>query len=116
MGVVIEDHADDARVTIKQRAARSAAHHVIGAGNVEHCVAVEAGAWWTILGPITITILLLKVSGVTMLESLKLVSEGKIKITPDVLVQSGGDASTVDALAATLLRQSQGTPAAAPAK
>jgi len=55
-------------------------------------------------------------SGVTMLESLKLVSEGKIKITPDVLVQSGGDASTVDALAATLLRQSQGTPAAAPAK
>ena len=30
--------------------------------------AVEAGGWWTILGPITITVLLLKVSGVTMLE------------------------------------------------
>jgi regulator of protease activity HflC (stomatin/prohibitin superfamily) len=43
--------------------------------------------------------------GVTLLESLKLVSDGKIKITPDVLVQSAGDASTVDALAATLLRQ-----------
>ncbi|MFZ5494844.1 MAG: SPFH domain-containing protein [Verrucomicrobiota bacterium] len=46
--------------------------------------------------------------GVTLLESLKLVSEGKIKITPEVLVQGGeGDTSATDALAATLLRRSQ---------
>jgi uncharacterized membrane protein YqiK len=45
--------------------------------------------------------------GVTMLESLKLVSEGRIKITPDVLVQSAGDGSATDALAATMLRQRQ---------
>lgn len=31
-------------------------------------IAAAAGGWWTILGPITITVLLLKVSGVTMLE------------------------------------------------
>jgi steroid 5-alpha reductase family enzyme len=31
-------------------------------------VGVAAGAWWTVLGPVTITVLLLKVSGVTMLE------------------------------------------------
>lgn len=45
--------------------------------------------------------------GVTLLESLKLVSEGKIKITPDVLVSGGGESSSMDALAATLLRQGQ---------
>lgn len=56
--------------------------------------------------------------GVTLLESLKLVSEGGIKITPEVLVQAGaGDASATDALAATLLRRSQLEAAAkAPAK
>ena len=53
-------------------------------------------------------------NGVTLLESLKLVSEGKIKITPEVLVQSGGDASTTDALAATLLRGAQAAEAAKP--
>ncbi len=31
-------------------------------------IAAGAGGWWTILGPLTITFLLLKVSGVTMLE------------------------------------------------
>lgn len=51
-------------------------------------------------------------SGVTLLESLKLVSEGKIKITPDVLVQGSGDTSTVDALAATLLRSAPPPPPA----
>lgn len=46
--------------------------------------------------------------GVTLLESLKLVSEGKIKITPDVLVQGGGsESAAVDALTATILRQNQ---------
>jgi hypothetical protein len=54
--------------------------------------------------------------GVTLLESLKLVSEGKVKITPDVLVQSSGN-TTTDALAATLLRGIQAAEAArAPAK
>jgi hypothetical protein len=53
--------------------------------------------------------------GVTLLESLKLVSEGKIKITPEVLVQSGGDSSTTDALAATLLRGARAAEAAKPA-
>ncbi len=52
--------------------------------------------------------------GVTLLESLKLVSDGKIKITPDVLVQGAGDTSTVDALAATLLRQGAAEAAAPP--
>ncbi|MDQ5979233.1 MAG: hypothetical protein QG602_2207 [Verrucomicrobiota bacterium] len=53
--------------------------------------------------------------GVTLLESLKLVSEGKIKITPEVLVQSGAGGSTTDALAATLLRGAQGAEAVKPA-
>jgi hypothetical protein len=53
--------------------------------------------------------------GVTLLESLKLVSEGKIKITPEVLVQSGGDGSATDALAATLLRGAQTAETAKPA-
>ncbi len=52
--------------------------------------------------------------GVTLLESLKLVSEGKIKITPEVLVQSGGDGSATDALAATLLRGAQAAETAKP--
>ncbi len=52
--------------------------------------------------------------GVTLLESLKMISEGKIKITPEVLVQGGGDATTMDALAATLLRQNRVEPAAPP--
>jgi len=42
--------------------------------------------------------------GVTLLESLRLVQEGNIRITPDVLVQ-GGATSTTDALAATMLKQ-----------
>jgi len=54
--------------------------------------------------------------GVTLLESLKLVSEGKIKITPEVLVQGGSGTQAVDALAATLLRQgaAEARPAAKP--
>lgn len=32
-------------------------------------VALAAGAWWALIGPLTITFLLLKVSGVTLLES-----------------------------------------------
>ncbi|MXW98969.1 MAG: DUF1295 domain-containing protein, partial [Acidimicrobiaceae bacterium] len=31
-------------------------------------VAVAAGAWWTVAGPLVMTILLLRVSGVTLLE------------------------------------------------
>jgi steroid 5-alpha reductase family enzyme len=31
-------------------------------------VAAESGAWWTVIGPLLMTILLLRVSGVTMLE------------------------------------------------
>jgi uncharacterized membrane protein YqiK len=45
--------------------------------------------------------------GLTTLESLRLVKEGEIRITPDVLVQGSpaGEAGLTDALAATLLRQ-----------
>jgi uncharacterized membrane protein YqiK len=44
--------------------------------------------------------------GVTLLESLRLVQEGNIRITPDILVQgSGGEHGLNDALAATILRQ-----------
>jgi hypothetical protein len=53
--------------------------------------------------------------GVTLLESLKLVSEGKIKITPDVLVQPAAGGSTTEALAATLLRGIQTPENARPA-
>lgn len=53
--------------------------------------------------------------GVTLLESLKMVSEGNIKITPDVLVQGAGEGSSVDALTATLLRQGKPPEAARPA-
>lgn len=53
--------------------------------------------------------------GVTLLESLKLVADGKIKITPEVLVQ-GAEASSTDALAATLLRQGKIEAAKPPAK
>jgi regulator of protease activity HflC (stomatin/prohibitin superfamily) len=51
--------------------------------------------------------------GVTLLESLRLVQEGNIRITPDVLVQGGGgDGSGVnEALAATILRQQIQKPA-----
>jgi hypothetical protein len=51
--------------------------------------------------------------GVTLLESLRLVQEGNIRITPDILVQgSGGEHGINDALAATILRQqSQPKPA-----
>jgi len=54
--------------------------------------------------------------GVTLLESLRLVQEGNIRITPDVLVQ-GGATSTTDALAATMLKQHvrEPAPTAAPA-
>ncbi len=58
--------------------------------------------------------------GVTMLESLRLVQEGNIRITPDILVQggAGGDSGGLtDALSATILRQQlQQKPAAASAK
>lgn len=53
--------------------------------------------------------------GVTLLESLKLVSEGNIKITPEVLVQSGEGSSATDALAATLLRGAKAQEAPKPA-
>jgi hypothetical protein len=44
--------------------------------------------------------------GVTLLESLRLVQEGNIRITPDILVQgSGAENGLNDALAATILRQ-----------
>ena len=43
--------------------------------------------------------------GVTLLESLRLVKEGEIRITPEVLVQGGGENAMNDALAATILRQ-----------
>jgi SPFH domain / Band 7 family len=44
--------------------------------------------------------------GVTLLESLRLVQEGNIRITPEILVQgSGGEHGINDALAATILRQ-----------
>ena len=45
--------------------------------------------------------------GVTLLESLRLVKEGEIRITPEVLVQGGGagESAMNDALAATILRQ-----------
>ena len=50
--------------------------------------------------------------GLTLLESLRLVREGNIRITPDVLVQAGEGGSTTDALAATILRQQLQKPAA----
>ena len=45
--------------------------------------------------------------GVTLLESLRLVQEGNIRITPDILVQggAGSEHGINDALAATILRQ-----------
>lgn len=44
--------------------------------------------------------------GVTLLESLRLVQEGNIRITPDILVQGAGAENGLnDALAATILRQ-----------
>ncbi len=52
--------------------------------------------------------------GVTTLEALKLVSEGKIKITPDILVQGGEHGESANAaLSATLLRAAQGNKDAA---
>jgi hypothetical protein len=50
--------------------------------------------------------------GVTLLESLRLVQEGNIRITPDVLVESTGGNGANDALAATILRQQIQRPAA----
>jgi regulator of protease activity HflC (stomatin/prohibitin superfamily) len=52
--------------------------------------------------------------GVTLLESLRLVKEGEIRITPEVLVQgAAGESAMNDALAATILRQQlQAKPAA----
>ena len=32
------------------------------------CLGVAAGAWWSLVGPVLITVLLLRVSGVTLLE------------------------------------------------
>ena len=49
----------------------------------------------------------------TLLESLRLVQEGKIRITPEVLVQGGGENAMNDALAATILRQQLQTKPAA---
>ncbi len=44
--------------------------------------------------------------GVTLLESLRLVQEGNIRITPDILVQgSGSEQGLTDALSATILRR-----------
>ena len=55
--------------------------------------------------------------GVTLLESLRLVQEGNIRITPEVLVQSGaGENGMNDALAATILRQQLTVKPAATAK
>lgn len=54
--------------------------------------------------------------GVTLLESLRFVKEGQIRITPDVLVQGGSGVSEGgmnDALAATILRQQMTTKPAA---
>ena len=34
-----------------------------------YCIALAAGAWWTVISPLLMTILLLKVSGVSLLES-----------------------------------------------
>lgn len=46
--------------------------------------------------------------GVTLLESLRLVQEGNIRITPEILVQGAGSEHGInDALAATILRQQQ---------
>ena len=52
---------------------------------------------------------------VAQLELLKLVVEGKVQITPQVMV-TGGNASSMDALAATLLRQAVPPAPPAPAK
>lgn len=55
--------------------------------------------------------------GVTLLESLRLVKEGGIRITPEVLVQgAGGEGAMNDALAATILRQQLSSKTPAPAK
>lgn len=45
-------------------------------------------------------------SQVAQLELLKLVVEGKVQITPQVMVNGGGSAGTTDALMGTILRQS----------
>jgi regulator of protease activity HflC (stomatin/prohibitin superfamily) len=52
---------------------------------------------------------------VAQLEVLKLVVEGKVQITPQVMVSGANGAGTMDALAGTILRQSI-PPAPAPAK
>ena len=52
---------------------------------------------------------------VAQLELLKLVVEGKVQITPQVMVSGTNGSGTMDALAGTILRQSLQTPAA-PAK
>jgi uncharacterized membrane protein YqiK len=48
---------------------------------------------------------------VAQLELLKLVVEGKVQITPQVMVSTPGGAGTMDALAGTILRQSLPAPA-----
>lgn len=53
---------------------------------------------------------------VAQLELLKLVVEGKVQITPQVLVSGSAGAGTLDALAGTLLRRSATEAAPAPAK
>jgi regulator of protease activity HflC (stomatin/prohibitin superfamily) len=50
---------------------------------------------------------------VAQLEVLKLVVEGKVQITPQVMVSGQSGSGTLDALAGTLLRQSVNPPAAA---
>jgi steroid 5-alpha reductase family enzyme len=32
------------------------------------CIAASAGAWWTVIGPLLMSVLLLRVSGVALLE------------------------------------------------
>lgn len=55
--------------------------------------------------------------GVTSLESLRLVQEGNIRITPDILVQgSGSEHGLSDALSATILRQQKPPAAKEPGK
>ena len=50
---------------------------------------------------------------VAQLELLKLVVEGKVQITPQVMVSGNSGAGTMDALAGTILRQAVSTPAPA---
>lgn len=52
---------------------------------------------------------------VAQIELLKQVAEGKVQITPQVMVQGAGGSGTIDALAGTILRQAAEASAAKPA-